>query len=479
MANKEKNRNNQQDKKELVVIGAGPGGYRAAFMAADLGMEVTLIDKEEKPGGECLYRGCIPTKALLHAVKLKDAATSADPMGISFSAPDLDVDKMSAWKQGVIDQLTGGLAGLVKGRKIEYLRGTATFSSDHTIVFEDTSGKTRELPFEQAIIATGATPIRLKGLEPDGDRIMGSEAALELKNISGKLLVVGGGYIGLEMAAIYHGLGSEVSIVELTDGFMPGTDRDLVKTFNRSAKAIFNDIFLETSVKEVKKNKTNLRVTFEGRDDRFSKSYDQILVAVGEQPDHEKLELENTGVETDEKGFIQVDDRQRTSVSNIYAIGDVAGGPLLAHKAMYEGKVAAEVASGKDVVNDARVIPGVVYTEPEIAFCGLTETAAKEEDRAYEKVKFPWAASGRAVAMNEKYGFTKLLVDPESERILGAGIVGKDAGDLISELALAIEMGATATDLALTIHPHPTLSETIMEAAEMYLGTPGHTMNKK
>jgi dihydrolipoamide dehydrogenase len=469
----------QKDKKELIVIGAGPGGYRAAFMAADLGMDVTLIDKEEKPGGECLYRGCIPTKALLHAVKLKDAAIAAGPMGISFSEPDLDVKKMAQWKQGVIDKLTGGLAGLVKGRKIEYLRGTAKFSDDSTVVLEDPDGKSTELSFKQAIIATGATPVKLKGLAPDGDRIMGSEAALELKDVPKKLLVVGGGYIGLEMAHIYHGLGSEVSVVELTDGFMPGTDRDLVKEYNKSAKKIFNDIFLETNVKEVKKNKTNLRVTFEGKEGTFSNSYDRILVAVGEKPDHGKLDLDKTGIATDDAGFIKVDDRQRTSVQHIFAIGDVAGGPLLAHKAMYEGKIAAEAAAGKDVVNDARVIPGVVYTEPEIAFCGLTENKAKEQGRSYEKVKFPWAASGRAVAMHEKYGFTKLLIDPESERILGAGIVGKDAGDLISELALAIEMGATATDLALTIHPHPTLSETIMEAAEIYLGTPGHTMNKK
>ncbi|MCA1746994.1 MAG: dihydrolipoyl dehydrogenase, partial [Bacteroidales bacterium] len=452
-------KDNHKDKKELIVIGAGPGGYRAAFMAADLGMDVTLIDKEEKPGGECLYRGCIPTKALLHAVKLKEAATAASPMGISFAEPGLDIKKMAHWKQGVIDRLTDGLAGLVKGREIEYLRGTAKFSSDSTVVFEDTDGNTRELTFSQAIIATGATPVKLKGLEPDGDRIMGSEAALELKEIPQKLLVVGGGYIGLEMAHIYHGLGSEVSVAELTDGFMPGTDRDLVKEYNRSAKKIYKEIFLETSVKEVKKNKTNLRVTFEGKEGTFSNSYDRILVAVGEKPDHGKLDLDKTGVATDDAGFIKVDEQQRTSVQHIFAVGDVAGGPLLAHKAMYEGKIAAEVAAGKDVVNDARVIPGVVYTEPEIAFCGLTEIEAKEKGRSYEKVKFPWAASGRAVAMHEKLGFTKLLIDSENERILGAGIVGKDAGDLISEIALAIEMGATATDLALTIHPHPTLSE--------------------
>ncbi len=475
MAKKEK----PKDKRELIVIGAGPGGYRAAFMAADHGMDVTLIDKEEKPGGECLYKGCIPTKALLHAVKLKNAAIAAGPMGINFSEPELDIKKMAQWKQGVIDRLTGGLASLVKGRGIEYLRGTAKFRSDSTVVIEDTDGKTRELSFDQAIIATGATPIKLKGLEPDGDRIMGSEAALELKEIPKKLLVVGGGYIGLEMAHIYNGLGSEVSVAELTDGFMPGTDRDLVREYNRSAKKIYKDIFLETSVTEVKKNKSNLRVTFEGKEGTFSKSYDRILVAVGEKPDHRELELDKTGVASDDAGFIKVDEQQRTSVQHIFAIGDVAGGPLLAHKAMYEGEVAAEVAAGKNIVNDARVIPGVVYTEPEIAFCGMTEKEAKAKGKNYEQVKFQWSASGRAIAMNEKLGFTKLIIDPENQVILGAGIVGKEAGDLISEIALAIEMGATVTDLALTIHPHPTLSETIKEAADIYLGTPVHTMNKK
>ncbi|MEX0982803.1 MAG: dihydrolipoyl dehydrogenase [Bacteroidales bacterium] len=469
----------KEDNHELIIIGAGPGGYRAAFMAADLGMKVTLIDREANPGGECLYRGCIPTKALLHAVKLKQAAIGADSMGISFEDPKVDVGTTAKWKRGVVDKLTGGLAQLVKARKIEYLQGTARFKDSETILFEDTGGKTSNLRFEQSIIATGASPIKLSELDVDGKRIMGSEAALELENVPGKLLVVGGGYIGLEMGYIFHGLGSEVSVVELTEGIMPGMDRDLVNEFNKTAKNIFKDIFLETSVKEVKKNKNSLQVMFKGKEGTFSKGYDKILVAVGEKPDHSSLDLDKAGVETDENNFIKVDNRQRTSVDNIFAVGDVSGGPLLAHKAMYEGKIAAEVAFGKNVINDARVIPGVVYTEPEIAFCGLTESEAEEREQSYKKVKFPWAASGRAVAMNEKLGFTKLLVNPENERILGAGIVGKDAGDLISEIALAIEMGATATDLALTIHPHPTLSETIMEAAESYLGTPVHSMNKQ
>lgn len=467
------------NKHELIVIGAGPGGYRAAFMAADLGMEVTLIDKEEKPGGECLYRGCIPTKALLHAVKLKDAAVSAGEIGIHFDDPKVDVKELAKWKQGVIEKLTGGLRQLVKVRKINYLQGTAKFKDESTLIYTPNDGKEKEMEFNQAIIATGAMPVKLKDLETDGKSVMGSEAALGLDKVPGKLLIVGGGYIGLEMAFIYQGLGSEVSVAELTDGFMPGMDRDLVKEFNKATKDIFTDTFLETRVKEVSKNKNILKVTFEGKDGTFSKQYDKILVAVGQTPDHSELAPEKAGIETDEKGFIEVDEQQRTSAKGVFAIGDVTGGPLLAHKASYEGKIAAEVASGKDVVNDAKVIPGVVYTEPEIAFCGKTEQQLKADEANYEIVKFPWGASGRAIAMNEKHGFTKLIVDKENERILGAGIVGKDAGDLIAEVALAIEMGATATDLALTIHPHPTLGETIMEAAEMYLGTPVHAMNKK
>ncbi len=469
---------NSNDIRELIVIGAGPGGYRAAFMAADLGMEVTLIDREAKPGGECLYRGCIPTKALLHAVKLKQAAKNASSMGISFKEPELDVGTMAGWKQGVVDKLTGGLAQLVKARKIEYLQGTARFKDRETLLFEDTAGKTANLRFNQAIIATGASPVNLKNVEVDGKRIMGSEAALELEDVPGKLLVVGGGYIGIEVGYIFHGLGSEVSVVEVTEGILPGMDRDLASEFNKSARGVFEDVFFETSVTDMKREKDNLLVKFEGKENSFSKRYDKLLVAVGEKPDHSALDLEKSGIETDANNFIRVDNRQRTSVKKIFAVGDVTGPPLLAHKAMYEGKIAAEAASGKNVINDARVIPGVVYTEPEIAFCGLTENIARDKNRPYKKVKFPWSASGRAVAMNEKHGFTKLLTDTENGRILGAGIVGKDAGDLVSEIALAIEMGATAEDLALTIHPHPTISETIMEAAENYLGTPVHSIKK-
>ncbi|MFO7933966.1 MAG: dihydrolipoyl dehydrogenase [Bacteroidales bacterium] len=471
---------NNGDKKELVIIGGGPGGYRAAFMAADLGLDVTLIDPEENPGGECLYRGCIPTKALLHLVKVKHSAVRADSTGIYFEPPRIELEEITRWKDSVVKKLTGGLGQLVKARKINYIQGTARFLDPRTLEVETVSGKHRKISFRKAIIATGAKVRDLPEVRINGKEIMGSEEALELKELPGRLLIVGGGYIGLEMAAIYQGLGSEVSVTELTDGFMPGMDRDLVSEFNRMSKHLFKDVFLETSVKKVKKTNKTLQVTFKEEGGReFSHEYDKILVAVGEKPDHSSLGLENTEVETDEKGFIRVDEKQRSADEGILAIGDVTGTPLLAHRAMYQGRIAAEVAAGKDVVADAKVIPSVVYTEPEIAVCGLTENEAKEKGQPYKKVKFPWSASGRALAMNEKRGFTKLLVDPNNGRILGAGIVGKDAGELIAEVALAVEMGANATDLSLTVHPHPTLSETIMETAELFLGHPAHTMSKK
>lgn len=471
---------NNREQKELVIIGAGPGGYRAAFMASDLGLDVTVVDPEPEPGGECLYRGCIPTKALLHLVKLKQSALKAESTGIYFDPPRIELKEIAGWKESVVKKLTGGTGQLIRGRGINYIQGMARFLDSHSLEVETDSGKRQKIAFRKAIIATGARVRDLPDVRINGKEIMGSMEALELKDIPGRLLIVGGGYIGLEMAAIYRGLGSEVSITELTDGFMPGMDRDLVSEFNRMNEHLFRDVFLETSVKQVKKMNKDLQVTFKETGGReFSHEYDRILVAVGEEPDHSGLGLGNTGVETDEKGFIRVDDQQKTTDEAILAIGDVTGGPLLAHRAMYQGRVAAEVAAGKDVVADARVIPSVVYTEPEISVCGLTENEAKEKERPYKKVKFPWSASGRALAMNEKRGFTKLLVHPENGRILGAGIVGKDAGELIAEVALAIEMAANATDISLTVHPHPTLSETILEAAELYLGHPAHIMNKK
>jgi len=474
------NKSKENKKHQLVIIGAGPGGYRAAFMAAGLGLDVTLIDPETNPGGVCLYRGCIPTKTLLHLVKVKQSALKSESMGIHFNTPRIEIKEIAQWKNKVVKKLTGGLGQLVKSHKINYLEGYARFLDSDTIEFENAEGQKKRIPFYRAIIATGVQACELTGIKNDGKNIIGSSTALELNDIPEKLLIVGGSYIGLEMAFIYEGLGSRVSIVELTDGFIPGMDRDLVAEFNKSSKDIFQDVFLETSLKKVNMEGNGLHVTFEGKEGKeFSKNYDKILVAIGEKPDHEKLGLENTKVETDEKSFIKVDEQQKTADKGIFAIGDITGGPLLAHKAMYEARVAAEVVAGKKIASDARVIPAVIYTEPEIAVCGLSENEAREKNISYEIVKFPWLASGRAVAMNERRGFTKLLVHPENERILGAGIVGKDAGDMIPELALAIEMAATASDVALTIHPHPTLSETIMEAAEMYYGHPAHTMSRK
>ena len=468
------------EKHKIVIIGAGPGGYRAAFMAADLGLSVTLIDPELNPGGVCLYRGCIPTKALLHLAKIKTDAENASDMGIHFDAVKVNVKEVAKWKNNVVKKLTGGLGQLVKARKINYIRGMASFQDAETIEIEEEGGGKKEIQFENAIIATGAKPVELPGIDMDNPNIMHSAQSLELKDIPNKMLVVGGGYIGLEMATIYHSLATEITIAELTDDLMPGMDKDLITEFKKANKNTFKEILLETRVKTIRKKGNALEVDFEDQQKKkFSKTYDKVLISVGQNPNTKNLGLENTSIETDEKGFIQVNEQMQTSQKNIYAIGDVSGPPLLAHKASYEGKVAAEVIAGKKSVNDAKVIPAVIYTEPEIAVCGLSEKEAKEKGIDYKVVKFPWSASGRAVAMNEKTGFTKLLVRKKDERILGAGIVGRNAGDMIAEIALAIEMAATAEDVALTIHPHPTLSETIMEAAEMFYGHPAHTFIKK
>ncbi|HKJ78093.1 MAG TPA: dihydrolipoyl dehydrogenase [Prolixibacteraceae bacterium] len=470
----------EKKKHELVIIGAGPGGYRAAFMAADLGLKVTLIDPEKNPGCVCLYRGCIPTKALLHLSKIKRDAEGAGEMGLNFTVSEVDVEKLAKWKNNVVKKLTGGLGQLVKARKINYIRGRAEFIDSGTLRVKSENNKEKKLTFKHAIIATGAKPVSLQSIETDGEQIVHSAAALNLENIPGKMLIIGGGYIGLEMATIYQALNTEISIVELTSNFLPGTDKDLISAYKKENKNSFKDIFLETKVTKVKKNKNKVKVEFEDKSGKkFSKEYDKILVSVGQQPNTENLGLDNTSVERDEKGFIKVNAQQQTSEKGIFAIGDIAGPPLLAHKASYEGRVAAEVIAGKKAANDTVVIPAVIYTDPEIATCGLNEAQAKEKGIDYKVVKFPWSASGRAVAMNSAAGFTKLLIHKKNERILGAGIVGAHAGDMIAELALAIEMAATAEDVALTIHPHPTLSETIMEAAELFYGHPAHTISKK
>ncbi len=469
----------ENNKHELVIIGAGPGGYRAAFMAADLGLSVTLIDPEMNPGGVCLYRGCIPTKTLLHLAKIKSDAENAAEMGIHFKSSKIDLEKVRSWKDHVVQKLTGGLGQLVKARKINYIRGMAQFIDATTIKVTEKGGSEKKISFNNVIIASGAQSIPLPNIDAGDPRIMNSADSLDLKDIPAKMLVVGGGYIGLEMATIYKSLGASVSIVELTDDFMPGMDKDLVAAYKKAAKTLFNEIFLETKVKKIDTQKETLKVEYEDKKGKtFKKEYDKVLIAVGQSPNTKNLGLENTSVKLDEKGFIKVDEQQQTSEKGIFAIGDVAGPPLLAHKASYEGRVAAEVIAGKKVANDASTIPAVIYTDPEIATCGLSEKQAKEKNIKSKVVKFPWTASGRALAMNAGEGFTKLLVHPENERILGAGIVGKNAGDMIAELVLAIEMGATAEDVALSIHPHPTLSETIMEAAEMFYGHPAHFFMK-
>ena len=471
---------NKMKEKQLIIIGAGPGGYRAAFMASDLGLDVTLIDPEINPGGVCLYRGCIPTKALLHISKVRHFALEASSMGLHFGHPEIKIGEIRQWKNQVVEKLTGGLGQIVKSRKINYLRGYAHFLDSNTIEFKGIENGKQKLRFRNAIIATGVKPRQLPELKFEDEGIMDAEEALDLNDLPNSLLIIGGGYIGLEMAFIYNALGVKVTLVELTGGFMPGMDHDLTKEFERSTKHLFEEVHFETTVSEVYRNESGWHVTLQKKDGNITnKQFDKVLLAIGEAPDHSNLGLDNTRVETDQHGFIKVDHQLHTNDPDILAIGDVTGEPMLAHKAFYEGRLAAEVLAGKNHVNDARVIPAVMHTHPEMAACGLSEIKAKEEDLPHRIVKFPWSASGRARAMNESRGFTKLIIHPENERILGAATIGKDAGDLISELALAIEMSATATDLGYTIHPHPTLSETIQESAEMFLGHPQHTIKKK
>ncbi len=460
---------------EVVVIGAGPGGYRAAFMAADLGKKVTLIDPEVFPGGVCLHRGCIPTKALLHLAKVKEEAMKADQWGLSFEEPKIDREKVKSWKEGVVKQLTGGLGQLTKARKINYIRGWANFVDQNTLEVKTHDKGTEQISFKNLIVATGAVPIKLPFIKEYTNRIMNAEIALDLNSIPKKLLVIGGGYIGMESATIYKGLGSEVSLVEALPNIMAGMDKELTAVYLRQNKELFKESFFETFVTDLKETKTKVKASFKKSDgETFERDYDAVLLSVGMKPNTEKLGLEKAGIETDERGFIKTDDQSRTNVSHIFAIGDVSGGMLLAHKASYEGRIAAEVIAGQKAAFDARAIPAVVYTDPEIATAGLSEDECKEQGIAYRAVKFPWAASGRAIANGDTAGLTKLIIEEGTERVLGAGIVGKNAGDLISEAVLGIEMAARVSDIALTIHPHPTDSETIMEAAELYLGHPVH-----
>ena len=454
---------------ELVVLGAGPGGYAAAFRAADLGLSVTLVERWPVLGGVCLNVGCIPSKALLHAARVIEEAAEMGEHGIRFGEPEIDAARLGEWKSGVVKRLTDGLTGLAKQRKVQVVHGTGRFLSPQRLAVESEDGR-RVIAFGQCIIAAGSEPSRIPGL-PDDERIVDSTGALELDPLPERLLVVGGGIIGLEMACVYDALGVKVTVVELMDQLMPGADPDLVRPLAKRMKSRYEDILLGVSVSGMESREEGIRVSFEGEGAPEPGVWDRVLVAVGRRANGDRLDADKAGVELGERGIIPVDKQMRTNVPHIYAIGDIVGQPMLAHKATHEGKVAAEAAAGHKSAFDARVIPSVAYTDPEVAWVGLTETEAKEQGIDYGKAQFPWAASGRSLAMGRDEGFTKLLFDKSTDRLLGAGIVGTNAGDLISEAALAIEMGADAADIGLTIHPHPTLSETVAMAAEAWEGT--------
>jgi dihydrolipoamide dehydrogenase len=454
---------------QLAVLGAGPGGYAAAFYAADLGMQVTLVDEESHPGGVCVYRGCIPSKALLHVAKVIDEARHASAWGVTFSEPKLDLDKLRAFKQSVIDKLTGGVAQVAKMRKVKFIQGRATLTGPQSMKIAGAGGET-DLQFQHCILATGSTPTSVPSLALDSPRMMDSTSGLELPDVPNSLLVIGGGYIGLELGTVYATLGSKVSVVEMTAGLLPGADRDLVSVLQKRLETLFSKIMLNTKVVKVAEEKNGIRVTFEADNKPSEEIFDRVLVAVGRRPNSKIPGLESTGVKVDAKGFIATDGQRRTAEPTIFAIGDVAGEPMLAHKASHEARVAVEAIQGHRAVFEPLAIPAVVFTDPEIAWTGLTEAQAQAEGRDIEVAKFPWAAIGRAITIDRPDGLTKLVLDSKTGRILGVGIAGSGAGELIAEGTLAIEMGATAEDLKMTIHPHPTLSETLMESAEVFFG---------
>ena len=457
---------------QLAVVGGGPGGYAAAFLAADLGLKVTLIDPEVNPGGVCLYRGCIPSKALLHVSKLIEESHQAKNWGIEFSDPKIDLAKLRAWKESVVKRLTGGLGQLSKQRSVKYIQGRAGFENSNTLRITKADGTGESLRFDRILLATGSRPAVIPALKIDSPRMMDSTGALDLKDIPKTLLVVGGGYIGLELGSVYAALGTKVTVVEMLSGLLPGADRDLVLPLHKRLEKAFDGILLNTTVKSLKEESSGIRATFDGADVKErEKVFEKVLVSVGRKPNSEIPGLDKTRVKVDPKGFIQVNKQLQTDDPSIYAIGDVVGEPMLAHKAMHEGRTAVEAIIGRKVAFEPHAIPAVVFTDPEIAWAGLTETQAKENGREIAVAKFPWGASGRAITLDRPDGMTKLILDPKTERVLGVGIVGVGAGDLISEGVLAIEMAALAGDLELTIHPHPTLSETVMEAAEVFFGT--------
>jgi dihydrolipoyl dehydrogenase len=463
----------------IAVIGAGPGGYAAAFYAADLGMQVTLIDPEKNPGGVCLYRGCIPSKALLHVAKVLDEARHAREWGIEFGAAKIDLDRLRGFKNKVVDKLTSGTGQVAKLRKVTYLQGMASIVTPQQLKVALTGGGEQTVDVDAMILATGSEPTKMPALSIDSPRVIDSTGALDLPEIPKSLLVVGGGYIGLELGSVYAALGTRVSVVEMTDGLLPGADRDLVRYLAQRVEKTFEKVMLSTKVLSMKAAKTGVTVTLEGENVPGEITYDYVLVSIGRRPNPRIPGLDKTRVQVTDRGFIQTDHQRRTDEPTIYAIGDVAGEPMLAHKASHEARVAVDAIAGHKAVFEPLAIPAVVFTDPEIAWAGLTETQAEKEGRKVEVARFPWGASGRAIAIDRVDGMTKLLIDPETERVLGVGIVGSGAGELIAEGVLAIEMGATASDVKLTIHPHPTLTETIMESAEQFFGQATHVYKPK
>ena len=470
--------NRQQAEFDVVVLGGGPGGYVAAFRAADLGLKTAVVDVREKPGGVCVYEGCIPSKALLHVAALISEAQHAQEIGISFGKPNIDLDKLRDFKNKVVGNLTAGAGQLAKARKIEWILGRGRFESSQSILVQGQDGE-RRVQFKHAILASGSRVAQLPGVKLESDRLMTSTEALDLESIPETLLVVGGGYIGLEMGSVYAALGSKVTVVEFMNTILPGVDKDLVRPLKKRLDGLLEAIHVNSKVVGMKEVENGIEAEFEGDIESKKATFEKVLVSVGRKPNSEDLGLENTAVQVDKDGFIRIDDRCRTDDGKIFAIGDVAGQPMLAHKAGREGRVAAEVIAGQPSAFDNVAIPAVVFTDPEVAWCGLTETEAKQEGIEVEVHRFPWAASGRAQSLGRTDGLTKILFEPDSGRILGMGITGPNAGELIAEGVLAIEMAAVAEDLAVTIHTHPTLSETIMEAAESFLGHPTHIYRKK
>jgi dihydrolipoamide dehydrogenase len=461
------------------VIGGGPGGYPAAFLAADMGMNVTLVDMEPNPGGVCLYRGCIPSKALLHVARLIQEAHDAPAWGVTFGKPQVDLDRLRTWKSGVVKKLTGGLGLLTKQRKIKFIQGRAQFRGATTAVIARHGGGEETIAFDHAILATGSRPVIPGNLRIESGRVVDSTGALDMPEIPGSLLVIGGGYIGCELGSVYAALGTKVTVVEMMPGLVPGADRDLAAVLSRRLEKVFHNVLLKTKVVEMREKSHKIHVTFEGLHvDQPVQEFDRVLISVGRRPNTEDLGLEHTRVQLDGKGFVKVDRQRRTHEPTIFAIGDIAGEPMLAHKASHEGRVAVEAMAGKPSVFDPRAIPAVVFTDPELAWCGLTETEAKQQSRPHKVVSFPWAASGRATTIGRNDGLTKLIIDPHTEQVLGVGICGVGAGEMIAEGTLAVEMAARASDLKLTIHAHPTLSETMMEASEIFFGHGTHVYHR-